>query len=95
MNEQFSDIKKLVFQLLKDRKLHPKGEFDKGGRFYLTHGELVNVRSPSRTYPYSQMKAGRTMKFVNALCDEYDVKDLDTLLSYFEKDKSFSQNDLI
>lgn len=85
---------KLVYQLLKDRKLHPKGEFDKGGRFYLQYGELVNVRTPSRAYPYSQMAAGRTLKFVKALCAEYKIATLQELVSYFEKDKSFKDSDL-
>lgn len=56
-----------VFIMLKNRDLHPRGEFDKQGRFYLDDSELVDVRAPSYKYPYSQMSAGRTSKFVKKI----------------------------
>ena len=50
------------------RTSHPNGEFDKGGRFYLAKEEICDcctgIRSPSRSWPYSQMVHGRTMKHV-------------------------------
>jgi len=53
---------------LKDRKIHPPGEFDNGGRFYLAESEKCDccrgIRSPSRAYPYSEMKHARTLKHV-------------------------------
>ncbi len=53
---------------LKDRKIHPPGEFDNGGRFYLAESEKHDccrgIRSPSRAYPYSEMKHARTLKHV-------------------------------
>lgn len=75
---------KEVYLLLKDRKLHPKGEFDKMGRFYLDDHELVSVRSPSTKYPYSQMKAGRTRKFVEAIADKYNCNNIEELKTRFK-----------
>jgi hypothetical protein len=53
---------------LKNRKTHPEGTFDKGGRFYLAESEKHDccrgIRSPSRAYPYSEMKHARTLKHV-------------------------------
>ena len=75
---------KKVFIELKDRILHPKGSFDKAGRFYLYDEELVNVRSPSTKYPYSQMTAGRTAKFVKAIAEKYKVQSIDELRALFK-----------
>jgi len=58
---------KAVYQQLKNRQENPRGAFDKQGRFYAQFGELMNVRSPSAAWPYSQMTAARTLKFVKAL----------------------------
>jgi hypothetical protein len=79
-NEQ---IKSVYFDL-KERKLHPTGEFDKAGRFYLEHN-LTNVRSPSRAYPYSQMVAGRTLKYVKALVTHYNIQSEEELRKFFNK----------
>ena len=75
---------KEVFVMLKDRELNPKGTFDKQGRFYLEDSELVDVRSPSTKYPYSQMNAGRTAKFVKAIVEKYKVNTKDELINYFK-----------
>lgn len=74
---------KAVFQMLKDRELHPVGTFDKAGRFYLRDSELVDVRSPSAKYPYSQMNAGRTAKFVKAIAEKYKCSDKAALIACF------------
>lgn len=66
-----TDFIDVVYQELKERKIHPSGRFDSAGRFYLDHADLVDVRSPSRTYPYSQMRAGRTKKYVRAVAATY------------------------
>ena len=79
-----SDMKK-VYEMLKNRELHPEGEFDKAGRFYLEDYELVDVRAPSAKYPFSQMNAGRTSKFVKAMAEKYKVQTLDQLISLFRK----------
>ena len=44
---------------LQDRKTHPDGTFDNGGRWYPTDDEkqecCEHIRSPSRTHPYSYL----------------------------------------
>lgn len=53
------------FYDLKTRAIHPEGSFDKAGRFFLdTTYSCCAVRSPSRSYPYSQMVHGRTAEHV-------------------------------
>lgn len=79
------DDLKEVYLLLKDRKLHPVGEFDSRGRFYLEDDELVDVRAPSASYPYSQMNAGRTSKFIKAMAEKYKPQNLDELIALFTK----------
>ena len=64
------------YQELKERKIHPDGKFDSKGRFYLSekfdccHG----IRVPSTSFPYSEMKHGRTLKHV---CAKYKVDELE------------------
>lgn len=79
------DELKQVYVMLKERKLHPRGEFDRAGRFYLDDADLVDVRPPSTKYPYSQMSAGRTAKFVKAMAEKYKVQNLEQLIALFKK----------
>lgn len=79
------DDLKAVYVMLKDRQLHPRGEFDNAGRFWLEDSELVDVRQPSTKYPYSQMLAGRTSKFVKAMAEKYKPQNLDELIALFAK----------
>jgi len=55
---------------LRDRVTNPEGTFDKQGRFYIAgrseYACCQAVRSPSRRFPYSEMKHGRTLKHVAA-----------------------------
>jgi hypothetical protein len=78
------DIKS-VYVMLKNREIHPSGDFDKQGRFYLSDAELVDVRTPSTKYPYSQMNAGRGAKFVKAMADKYGCQNVGELVSRFKK----------
>ena len=79
------DDLKEVYTMLKNREIHPKGIFDKQGRFYIADDELVDVRSPSSKYPYSQMNAGRTSKFVKAMAEKYKVQSKEELISLFKQ----------
>lgn len=80
---------KQVYVWLKDRVLHPKGKFV-NGRFYLKDEELVDVREPSRRFPYTQMVAGRSSKFVKAMAKKYKPTSLKEFLNYFViADKEF------
>lgn len=61
---------KHVYELLKSREINPSGTFGKQGRWYAHRPHLINVRRPSASYPYSEMTACRTLKYVNAVLDE-------------------------
>ena len=73
---------KEVATMLKNREVNPRGTFDKAGRFYATHANLISVRSPSRAYPYSQMQACRTVKYVRAVAGYFNCKTKDEILRY-------------
>lgn len=51
---------------LRDRVKNPAGNFDGQGRFYLDQkcSCCNDIRSPSRSYPFSEMAHGRTVKHV-------------------------------
>lgn len=76
---------KAVYLKLKNRELHPRGSFDRAGRFWLDDSELVDCRLPSSKYPYSQMSAGRTAKFVKKIADKYKCSSLAELEKRFTK----------
>ena len=73
-------IIKEVHQRLKDRSIHPSGTFDNAGRWYSDNADLINVRSPSRSWPYSQMCACRTKKYVAAVANKFSCKTLTELM---------------
>jgi hypothetical protein len=68
-----------VYNELKNRTIHPSGKFDNGGRWYAEHSELISVRRPSRAYPYSEMCACRTKKYVRAVQEAFDCETYDEL----------------
>ena len=70
-----------VFDLLKKRLINPSGKFDSGIRFYAKNQELIDVREPSIRFPYSQLLACRTRKYVSKVYDKYECKDLFDLIS--------------
>ncbi|SHH88764.1 hypothetical protein SAMN02745135_02557 [Caloranaerobacter azorensis DSM 13643] len=55
----------------KERKVHPEGYFDNGGRWFPSENEKLiccsNIRRPSVSWPYSLMKHCRTMGHVAGL----------------------------
>ena len=62
---------------LQDRKEHPAGKFDNGGRFYSSEKFdcCSSIRPPSRAFPYSEMTHCRGYVHI-AHKHEVDVKDL-------------------
>lgn len=72
---------KEVYEMLKNRELHPSGKFDNGGRFYAKNDDLINVRSPSRAFPYSQLVACRTLKYVRAVQEKFKCKNKQELIN--------------
>ena len=70
---------KQVYEALKNREKNPRGSFDNAGRFYIIDQDLIDYKMPSAKYPYVQMKAARTAKFVKALAEKYKCKSLEAL----------------
>ena len=56
------------FLALRDRVTNPPGNFDKAGRWYPDEYFPCcrNVRSPSRAWPYSELRHARTARHVAA-----------------------------
>ncbi len=55
---------KKIYRELQGRIINPSGSFGNSGRFYAANGNLISCRRPSRAYPYSEMNACRTFKYV-------------------------------
>lgn len=71
----------------RERRSHPPGYFDKAGRFFLTERCecCAEIKTPSRTWPYLEMKHGRTLVHVASVFDvelkhlRQRVRDIDQL----------------
>lgn len=77
-----TEIIKQVATMLKNREIHPSGTFDNGGRFYATNDDLISVRTPSRAFPYSQLMACRTIKYVAKVAEKFNCKSKEELLKH-------------
>ncbi|CAN8140345.1 hypothetical protein THIOSC15_2180001 [uncultured Thiomicrorhabdus sp.] len=73
-----------VFEALKGRFENPRGNFDNVGRFYLSEDikHLSSARTPSRSWPYSEMNEARTRKFIMKVWIDKDCKNINDLKSY-------------
>ena len=71
-----------VTQLLKTRVVHPSGTFGKGKKFYASNSDLINVRSPSHRWPFSELNACRTRIYVTKVADKFNCKTVKTLLKH-------------
>lgn len=72
LNSELSAAVKALYTARRDRRAHPDGSFDRGGRWYPSDAENADnftsgIRGPSRSWPYSYMVAARTLKHVKAL----------------------------
>ncbi len=56
------------YKARQERREHPEGKFDKGGRWYPSETEWQTccglIRTPSRMWPYSLMKHCRSVEHV-------------------------------
>lgn len=66
-----NDAIEAVYQKLKSRGIHPTGIFNEQGRWRAANGDLIYVRTPSVRYPYSEMNACRTKKYVLKVAAKY------------------------
>jgi len=70
-----------VYNMLKDRDINPRGKFDSAGRFYASNSELISVRSPSRAWPYPEMMACRTKKYVKKVAGKFNCETVSQLIN--------------
>ena len=77
--QDITEAIKTIYRELRDRHINPSGEFDKQGRWYADNSDLINVRTPSRAWPYSEMVACRTKKYVTAVAEKFNCKTVDDL----------------
>ena len=71
-----------VYEMLKNRSIHPSGHFESSiptRRWHATHADLINVREPSRAYPWSEMSACRSKKYVKAVQEKYNCQTVEEL----------------
>jgi len=71
-----------IYHELKGRQIHPKGRFDNAGRFYAYNSDLISVRPPSRAYPFSEMNACRTKKYVTKVCEQFKCETEEQLRNF-------------
>ena len=69
--QQTTTIAHALYELRRDRLMHPRGTFDKGGRWYPSADEECDcchhIRTPSRSWPYSMLMHCRTFKHCKQL----------------------------
>jgi hypothetical protein len=83
---------------LRDRVVHPDGEFDKQGRFSLTtRCECCEgIRSPSRAHPFSQMVHARTLVHVATEAELTDyIKVIRSVAKVIDKSGAEAANELL
>lgn len=68
-----------VYCELKERMIHPSGEFDDAGRWYSDNTDLISCRTPSRAWPFSEMHACRTKKYVKKVQEFFECKTVEQL----------------
>jgi hypothetical protein len=60
-----------MYESRQSRETHPDGSFDSAGRWYPSDDEecpcCMDIRSPSRAYPFSLMRHCRTRKHIRNL----------------------------
>lgn len=64
----------VVYEARKTRRAYPKGDCDSGGRWFPSvdenaDGFTASIRPPSRSWPYSYMRAACSRRHVEALAD--------------------------
>lgn len=83
----------LVYAGRKDRRIHPEGRFDNAGRWWPSDDEdadsfTLDVRTPSKSWPYSYMKAARSKRHIKALAEvniEFVLKEASALDAEFKQ----------
>ena len=77
-----------LFELSKERKVHPSGSFDAQKRWYpdpVLYKEVGSIRMPSRAYPFSFMVHCRTKKFIARLLEKYKPANLEQAIDLYTR----------
>ncbi|MHA2811590.1 hypothetical protein ACRZ5S_04420 [Vibrio scophthalmi] len=82
LNQRQKNIVNKVYEMLQDSDIYPSGSFGTANRFYADNSHLISCRSPSRSFPYSELNACRTKKYVAKVMQYYNCKSVKTLLKY-------------
>lgn len=81
-------IIKEIYELAKNRAIHPAGKFDNAGRWHpadlLENSVSSDIRQPSRAWPYSLMVHCRTRKFIKNFVENNSFNDLQKALFYYQ-----------
>lgn len=77
--QEKKDMINQIYGELKDRQIHPSGKFDNGGRWYSDNSDLISCRTPSRAWPYSEMTACRTKKYIKKVAEKFGCKTIEEL----------------
>jgi len=76
-----NEIINSIYEILKNRVIDPSGEFDDKGRWYANNTNLINVRPPSLAWPYSELLACRTKKYVTKCYEYFKCRTVEDLMS--------------
>lgn len=82
LNQRQKIIVNKVYEMLKDSEVYPSGYFEKANKFYADNSHLISCRAPSRAFPYSELNACRTKKYVAKVLQYYNCKSVKTLLKH-------------
>ncbi|MDD9157462.1 hypothetical protein PVK64_14910 [Aliivibrio sp. S4TY2] len=81
LNQRQKNIVNKVYEMLKNSEVYPSG-MTKANKFYADNSHLISCRAPSRAFPYSELNACRTKKYVAKVLQYYNCKSVKTLLKH-------------
>ncbi|HAS6095595.1 TPA: hypothetical protein I7145_13185 [Vibrio vulnificus] len=82
LNQRQKNIVNKVYEMLQDNDVYPSGSFETANKFYADNSHLISCRAPSRAFPYSELNACRTKKYVARVLQYYNCKSVKTLLKH-------------
>ncbi|EHR0227836.1 hypothetical protein KS670_003396 [Vibrio parahaemolyticus] len=82
LNQRQKNIVNKVYEMLQDSEVYPSGSFETANKFYADNSHLISCRAPSRAFPYSELNACRTKKYVAKVLQYYNCKSVKTLLKH-------------
>jgi hypothetical protein len=86
--ENTKEIINTIYEMAKNREIHPCGAFDKAKRWQpcdVLEGYMGSVRTPSRSYPFSYMIHCRTKKYITTMVTESNIKTIEEAINLYTK----------